>query len=76
MQLEQLPAGPALQRILDFGRSQLEDASGASDPYKSGRWQLVRQRRQFDELVGVDMEDAHRPAPQALRSSPAASSAK
>ncbi len=77
VQVHDLPAGPALQRGLHLRRANLELAPPAADPEEARRRQIRRQVVQFAELVGQDVEDAHRRWPvQAARSSRATSSAK
>jgi hypothetical protein len=60
MQVDQLAAGPALQRGLDRVELLGEFAARHADPQIAERRQGLRHRRQFVELVALNMKNAHR----------------
>jgi hypothetical protein len=59
MQIDELAAGPALQRGLHGGAAQFELAARDADPEVAGVGRRFGQRGQLGELVALDVEDAH-----------------
>ena len=77
VQVHDLAAGPVLQQGLQLRGANFELAPAAADPDEARRGQVRRRAFQFAELVGQDVENAHRRwLDQAARSSRATSSAK
>ena len=76
VQVDDLPARPALEGRLQRGDIDLELAPGAADPDVARGGQLFGQLGQLGELLGGDVEDPHLDSVQRWCSRRAASSAK